>query len=344
MRARQPARVLGPYQEDSLWRVVSVDERGRRKSHTASSRQAANRLLAKLQAALKSRSVEVAVEEWRAARHRAGASRFVDYETDRVRAVLNDVLDKRLDELTERRAAALYEQTATEPSGKTGQPLHAASHRAYLAYVKTFWRWAVRQGYTSSSPWEAVAPIGRVATGKPQLRRQEARRFVAVAEAEAAAGSGLALATLCCLSLGVRASEALHLTARDVDAEASEVYVSGTKSSAARRRLELPPYLCALLGSAASIRQPTERLCEASRQTLHTYVVALCARAGVPRVCIHGLRGTHASLAVSGGASVEAVARALGHTSTKMTLEHYITDDAATGARLAAVDASLKRG
>lgn len=344
MRRREPARCLGPYREGEQWRVVEVDESGRRKSHTASSRQAANRLLAKLQAALKGRSIEVAVEEWRAARHRAGQSRFVDYEADRVRAVLLDVLDKRLDELTERRAAALYEQTATEPSGKTGLPLHAASHRAYLAYVKSFWRWALRQGYTSSNPWESVAPIGRVATGKPQLRRQEARRFVAVAETEAAAGSGLALAALCCLSLGVRASEALGIAARDVDAEAGEVYVCGTKTAAARRRLELPPYLCALLGRAAAARQPTERLCSATRQTLHTYVVALCARAGVPRVCIHGLRGTHASLAVSGGASVEAVARALGHTSTKMTLGHYVSDDAATGARLAAVDASLKRG
>lgn len=344
MRRREPARCLGPYREGEIWRVVEVDERGRRKSHTASSRQAANRLLAKLQAALKSRSVEVAVEEWRVARHRSGKSHFVDYETDRVRAVLADVLDRRLDEISERKAAAIYEQTTIAPSGKTGQPLRPASHRAYLAYVKSFWKWAVRQGYTSSSPWDAVAPIGRVATGKAQLRRQEARRFVAVAEAEAAEGSGLALAALCCLSLGVRASEALGIAARDVDAEAGEVYVSGTKTRGARRRLELPPYLCELLGKAASTRQSTERLCEATRQTLHTYVVALCARSGLPRVCVHGLRGTHASLAVSGGASVEAVARALGHTSTKMTLGHYVTDEAATGARLAAVEASLKRG
>jgi hypothetical protein len=35
------------------------------------------------------------------------------------------------------------------------------------------------------------------------------------------------------------------------------------------------------------------------------------------------------------------VARVLGHTSTKMTLGHYITEQAATDARVAAVDASL---
>lgn len=339
---REPARVLGPYQEGKLWRVVGIDAKGRRTSRTADSRQAALRLAAKLRAALEARTVDAAVDEWRVARNRAGASHFVDYEVDRVRAVLHDVLGRRLDEVTARKAAALYERAATEPSLKTGLPLHAASHRQYLAYCRSFWKWAVRQGYAKDNPWESVAPIGRVATGKPQLRRQEARRFVQVAEAEAAAGSGLALAALCCLSLGVRASEALGITARDVDAEAGEVYVCGTKTAAARRRLELPSYLCSLLGNAAKSRQPTERLCIATRQTLHSYVVALCARAGVPRVCVHGLRGTHASLAVSGGASVEAVARALGHTSTKMTLNHYVTDDAATGARLAAVDANLK--
>ena len=61
----------------------------------------------------------------------------------------------------------------------------------------------------------------------------------------------------------------------------------------------------------------------------------------VLRVCVHGLRGTDASLAVSGGASVEAVARVLGHTSTKTDLDHYITEEAATAARVAAGDASL---
>ena len=42
-----------------------------------------------------------------------------------------------------------------------------------------------------------------------------------------------------------------------------------------------------------------------------------------------------------GGASIEAVAWELGHTSTKMTSGHCVRDNAATAARVAAVEASL---
>lgn len=45
--------------------------------------------------------------------------------------------------------------------------------------------------------------------------------------------------------------------------------------------------------------------------------------AGVPRVTIHDLRHTAASLAVRAGASVLAVQRMLGHTSAAMTLDRY---------------------
>ena len=343
MRRREPARVLGPYPEEQQWRIIEIDARGRRKSYTADSKQAANRLLAKLRSNLGARTVAATLELWGAARLRGGdaAPTTVAEQTARVRTLLGPVLDLRLGEVTERKATALYERVTTQPSLKTGVPLSPATHRYYLAIVQCMWKWAQKQGYAQDNPWAEVEPIGRVPAGKPQLRPAEARRFAQVAEQQAADGSGMALAALCCLSLGLRASEALGLTGRDIDVEAGEVYVNGTKTAAARRRLKVPSHLNALLGRAAAARHPTERLCTARRQSLHKTVVGLCARAGVPRVCIHGLRGTHASLAVSGGASVEAVARVLGHTSTKMTLGHYITEEAATAARVAAVDASL---
>ena len=343
MRRREPARVLGPYIQDQQWRVIQIDSRGRRKSHIVDSKQAAQRLMAKLQANLEARTVEATLELWVAARLRVGDATpsTIAEQTTRARFLLGPVLSIRMDEVTERKATALYERATTEPSLKTGQPLRPATHRFYLSIVQCMWKWAQKQGYAKDNPWAEVEPIGRVSAGKPQLRPAEARRFAAVAEEEAAAGSGLALGALCCLSLGLRASEALHLTARDIDIEAGEVYISGTKTAAARRRLRLPANLSSLLGRAASARHPMDRLCVASRQSLHSKVVALCSRASVPRVCVHGLRGTHASLAVSGGASVEAVARVLGHTSTKMTLGHYVTEQAAADARVAAVEASL---
>ena len=191
-----------------------------------------------------------------------------------MRNLLGPVLDLRLDELTERKAAAIYERATTTPSPKTGRLLSAASHRFYLSIVQRMWKWAQKQGYAQDNPWAEVEPIGRVSAGKQQLRPAEARRFAKIAEQEAAAGSALALAALCCLSLGLRAGEALGLTVRDIDVEASEVYVSSTKTAAARRRLRVPCYLSTLLGRAAATRHPTDRLCTASRQTLHSTVVA----------------------------------------------------------------------
>ncbi len=343
MRRREPARVLGPYQQDQQWRVIEVDANCRRKSHMVDSKQAAHRLMAKLRANLNSRTVEATIDLWVDTRLRIGRAtpKTVAEQAARVRLMLRSVPERRLDDITERKAASLYERATQEPSEKTGQPLRAATHRYDLTLTRRLWAWAQKQGYAQDNPWVEVEPIGRVAAGKPQLRAAEARRFAQVAEEQATAGSGLALAALCCLSLGLRASEALGLTARDIDAEVGDVYVNGTKTVASRRRLKLPPHLLKLLAQTAAGRQPDERLCNAGRQALHEMVIKLCQRAGVPRVCVHGLRGTHASLAVSGGAAVEAVARVLGHTSTKMTLGHYITDEAATGARLAAVESSL---
>ena len=50
---------------------------------------------------------------------------------------------------------------------------------------------------------------------------------------------------------------------------------------------------------------------------------AACVRAGVPRMTIHDLRHTAASLMVASGANVKVVQRQLGHASASMTLDVY---------------------
>jgi integrase len=47
----------------------------------------------------------------------------------------------------------------------------------------------------------------------------------------------------------------------------------------------------------------------------------------------HGLRGTHATLAVQAGVTGDAVARALGHESFAVTTDHYAKPEAVSGAR-----------
>jgi integrase len=66
---------------------------------------------------------------------------------------------------------------------------------------------------------------------------------------------------------------------------------------------------------------------------LYERVKRLCREAGVPEVCPHGLRGTHATLAEDAGESSFAVAVTLGHADTRVTGRHYTRRDAREGAR-----------
>lgn len=52
------------------------------------------------------------------------------------------------------------------------------------------------------------------------------------------------------------------------------------------------------------------------------------------KVGAHGLRGTHSSIATEAGETARALAAALGHTSTAMTLGHYVKRSSADGARI----------
>jgi hypothetical protein len=77
------------------------------------------------------------------------------------------------------------------------------------------------------------------------------------------------------------------------------------------------------------------------RQWLHGEAQRLCKKAGVPVVCPHSLRGAMATIAVEAGELPEVVARVLGHTSSKMTLQHYIAPGVAEAAQLARGQAAL---
>ena len=225
------------------------------------------------------------------------------------------------------------------PSWRTGEPLSAATHRFDLQVARHLWRWAIERGHALTNPWQAVEPAGRVNRGKLVLRPVEAKAFATAAEAAASDGDVVALAALLCLSLGLRAGEALIVTPRDVDG--GEIFITGTKTASARRRLKLSPVLQQLLAQACRGRGRTERICTASRQALFREVTRLCERACIPAVGIHALRGTNASLGVESGASLEAVARALGHSSPRITRAHYVSDEAADAARLATFGATL---
>jgi integrase len=152
---------------------------------------------------------------------------------------------------------------------------------------------------------------------------------------------------------GMRRAEALGLRWSDVDLDASRLSVRQTlayvgtkamfsepKTDASRRLIELaPPTVEALRGHRS--RQAEERLAVGpgystldlvfahvdgrplSPATVSRTFVRLVKEVGLPRIGVHGLRHTFATLALLDGIPSKIVAEVLGHSSTRITEDLY---------------------
>jgi integrase len=321
-------RVLGPYPHHRGWRIIIVGADGRRRSLFCASRADAER--AKALAESKIASIIHTTETARAS--------FV--EDMKVRD-----LSPRTVEGYEWAIAALWPTAkplralTRENCGERYQKLRAElavdSHRNALKMGKTFLRWCVAQGWMPSSPLEAVKGSGARKRGKRQLRIDEARRFYRHALERAVAGDHGAIAALLCLVLTLRSeSEALSLMVRDLDDDGRLIVVEDAKTESGRRTEDVPDDLRPILlqlstGLAAGEHGPAlppqaYLFRRRDRKWLWDEVARLCAEAGVPRVSPHGLRGMHATIAKSRGATSRMVADALGHQTTRVTEDHYI--------------------
>lgn len=348
MRRRGPPRVLGPYAESGGFRLIIVEDCVRRSVFVptrAEAKQAQAVLLSEL-ARPPVHTVAGSLDEWTRERVRAGTCQPVtaEHQRGRLRLFFAAHLPRELASLTAAQAARLYEDLTRRPSAKTGAPLRAASHRFTLAAAKNFFKWCITQGHVTANPFAQIRPLGKVNTGKPQLRIDEARRFVAAAQREFAASQHpLAIGVLCALLMGLRASEVLSRSVRDVDDAGKMLWIDAGKTQRARRHLEVPHLLRKPLLQLVADRPQSAPLfagitgTTTTRQSLHRMVRKLCARAQVPRVCTHSLRGLYATLAVRSGAMTHAVAESLGHHSFSVTERHYAEPSAVTDAQSARV-------
>lgn len=341
-RKREGARVLGPYQEGDRWRIITI-ERGRREAHFADDWESAMRLLGRLRRKVirNERTVGDLLVEYREHRRKIALAlpQTIENNDYRLRKFLEAFLEGPAADLTPSRAAELYARHVETP-GARGRLPAAATHRFDLRLARIFTRWAVKAGRLEEDPFAQVQPVGRPRQGKLQLRIDEARKFSdAAVSAFEERGDQLALAALCCLWMGLRASEALRRQVRDLDDGGRVLWIPGGKTENARRRLVVPEVLQPLLLRLAAGRPGDAPLFDESgdgrgfrRTSLTRTVGKLCARIGVPVVCAHSLRGLHASLALGAGATADAVASALGHSSFAVTQRHYAQPDAVQGA------------
>lgn len=353
MRRREPARVLGPYQERSKWRVVVVENAERRSIFVPTEAEALHlkRKLEREIAGPSTRMLREVIEEFLA--HHISTGRALpqtcEYYRQRMFRLLGAYLDKDISDVTPKRAASLY-QAETERVYK-GRIVAAATHHSALVITKVMFRWAVTRGYIRESPFADVRPVGKANVGKKQLRIDEARLFTETAfRLYSQRGDRLALGALTALLLGVRASEVVRRTVRDLDDGGRILWIDAGKTRNARRHLKVPellrPYLVALAGN----RSPSEFLFGMSEQgqprrrhSLYEAVHRVCDAAGIQRVCTHSLRGLHATLAVESGAVSEQVAASLGHGSFAVTQRHYAQESAVRSAQIERVNSVLAR-
>lgn len=342
-RKKSPPRVNGPYRESRGFRIRIFDGTGDHEDlffatepEALQAKQEATQTLPKQLVTI---LVADAIAEYfadklkhekcrpeTAKEQRAQLTRFLDAE-----------LSSPLSKLSQARATSLYHSFVEAPTQKTGQPPKAATHRFVLKLAQSLYQWAVRRGYIGSNPFKDVQPVGRVSRGKPQLRFEEASRFITTGLRLYDEQQDLmALASVVALLLGLRASEVLNVCVRDLDCNGTKLWVAASdgyrgKTENARRDSDVPVVIQARLVELAARHAPEDLLFGLGetgkprcRQVLHRAVHRVCDAANVPRVCPHSLRGLWATAGVRSGAVSHAVAEALGHGSFEVTAKHYV--------------------
>lgn len=224
--------------------------------------------------------------------------------------------------------AALAEQTARGLYEQLTSRCAVATHREALRVARSCYRWAVEEGLVGKNPWAKVRQVGKPRRGKPQLTIDEARKLRQYCAGRLQEDG--ALVVLLALLCGLRCSEIVQRTVRDIDDGGKLLRVADSKTPAGRRLLELPVELLEAVAARCRGRQPEEPLLPrvaalpgSARQWASREVKRYCAAAGVSVVCAHALRGQFASLAYEAAAMPHLVAAALGHTSSKVTERHY---------------------
>jgi integrase len=219
----------------------------------------------------------------------------------------------------------------TEGAKRAGASTILQAHHVLSAILED----AVRDNLLARNPAKGVK-LPRVRRKRPEYLTHRQ-----VADLAAAAGDYEAL-VLTLAYTGLRWGEAIGLRVRDVDmlrrrAAVSENAVQvkgkihvGTTKAHKNRTVPLPAFLLPYLARQCEGKSRDDLLfADGDGQyplqphTKSGWLDRAVVAAGIPRVTLHDLRHTSASLAVSAGANVKAVQRMLGHASAAMTLDIY---------------------
>lgn len=261
----------------------------------------------------------------------------------------------RLDKLKPQHFREFFRQLS-EPGQnmKTGKPLAPKTVWNYYSFCSTVMSWAVKNELIDRNPCAIAAPK-KPGSQVECLDDVGARRLLEQLEQEPL--QERVFFTLALLT-GYRLGELLGLEWQDIDFESGVISVRRTsqynpengtytdtpKTASSQRSTKISPALVELL-HRYKLEQARERLERGdfwasewsdhprlftaldgrpmSRTHPEKALKKILDRAGLPRVTIHSLRHTNATLLISGGVDVRTVAARLGHTQTSTTLNIY---------------------
>jgi len=217
-----------------------------------------------------------------------------------------------LRDLTNRTCNGYYEALRVRKS-RLNKAFSVDSHRNILAEAKSFLRWCcAKKKWLTRNPLDEIEGVGKRKHGKAQLRVDEARRWLVKAVTLADDGNEGAVAALLALVMGMRASEIVDRTVRDLDDGGKLLWIPDSKTEAGRRTLQVPELLQPYLRNLAEGKPSKAKLFGHHwRDWVRKWVKRICVGAGVPNVTAHGMRGLHSTLAVANGVSAHVVAASL---------------------------------
>ena len=198
---------------------------------------------------------------------------------------------------------------------------------------------AVHLGLLATSPLARVPKPRSVRKERQYWTAEQAQQFLTVA---ASAEDRHAPLCVFLLGTGCRISEALGMRWSDIRPEqptvavrralvhvGSEATIQPPKSKAGARTLTLPGIAVEALARLPQPHDPAAPVFVTGKGTpprpanVYRSLMALCDKAGLPRVSPHGLRHVHAALLAAHGLDPHTLRQRLGHTRASMTLDVY---------------------
>lgn len=347
------AGVFGPYRHGDRWRVITRAVSGGEASYNSfASEKLAQAFVEVARAELdkSTRTVGEAIDAYREhLRDKGNRPSSLKETPRRLRQFFAPYLDEALEVLTPPTCRRLHDRlrktkrTKSGPKGtrvETNEYLSVDTCRNILLEARSFAKWCLGKNWLrGENPLAKVEGVGKRKHGKPQLRIDDGRKWMAKAMELAEAGDDGALAGLMAMLMAMRASEITKRRVGDVDDNATILWISEAKTDKSNDAVAIPDLLQPLMRRRVEGRQRGEYLFPAApakdgtqrphwRDWPRENIRRICQLAAVPEVGAHSMRGFQASISFERGIVGNLVAEALRHTDESITRTSYATKGA----------------